>query len=73
MVEEGASVNAGDPLIVMIAMKMEYVIKVSWPGQIVYVLFGLIVPTKYVICKLSWVDLFFNVHFVMIVITMPMD
>jgi acetyl/propionyl-CoA carboxylase alpha subunit len=28
MVEDGASVNAGDPLVVMIAMKMEYVIKV---------------------------------------------
>ena len=29
MVEDGAVVEAGDPLIVMIAMKMEYVIKVN--------------------------------------------
>ena len=29
MVEEGAAVAAGDPLMVMIAMKMEYVIKVN--------------------------------------------
>ena len=29
MVEEGAAVAAGDPLMVMIAMKMEYVIKVT--------------------------------------------
>ena len=29
MVEDGASVSVGDPLVVMIAMKMEYVIKVS--------------------------------------------
>ena len=30
-VDEGAAVEAGDPLVVMIAMKMEYVIKVSRP------------------------------------------
>ena len=30
MVEEGAAVAAGDPLMVMIAMKMEYVIKVTF-------------------------------------------
>ncbi len=30
MVEDGAMVNAGDPLVVMIAMKMEYVIKVTF-------------------------------------------
>ena len=30
-VTEGAAVEAGDPLVVMIAMKMEYVIKVSRP------------------------------------------
>ena len=30
MVEAGSSVEAGDPLVVMIAMKMEYVIKVSY-------------------------------------------
>ena len=30
MVEAGSSVEAGDPLVVMIAMKMEYVIKVSF-------------------------------------------
>ena len=29
MVDDGATVNAGDPLVVMIAMKMEYVIKVT--------------------------------------------
>ena len=29
LAEEGAAVQAGDPLVVMIAMKMEYVIKVS--------------------------------------------
>jgi len=32
MVEDGASVNAGDPLVVMIAMKMEYVIKAPKTG-----------------------------------------
>ena len=30
MVEDGSTVNAGDPLVVMIAMKMEYVIKVTF-------------------------------------------
>ena len=30
MVEDGAVVEAGDPLVVMIAMKMEYVIKVTF-------------------------------------------
>ena len=30
MVDDGATVNAGDPLVVMIAMKMEYVIKVTF-------------------------------------------
>ncbi len=29
MVEAGSAVKAGDPLLVMIAMKMEYVIKVN--------------------------------------------
>jgi len=32
MVEDGATVNAGDPLVVMIAMKMEYVIKAPKTG-----------------------------------------
>jgi len=34
MVEAGSSVNAGDPLVVMIAMKMEYVIKAPKSGVI---------------------------------------
>ena len=29
MVEAGSAVKAGDPLLVMIAMKMEYIIKVN--------------------------------------------
>ena len=34
MVEEGATVAAGDPLMVMIAMKMEYVIKAPAAGTV---------------------------------------
>ena len=34
MVEAGSSVNAGEPLVVMIAMKMEYVIKAPKSGVI---------------------------------------
>merc|ERR1712083_378084 len=34
MVEDGAVVEAGDPLIVMIAMKMEYVIKAPKAGTV---------------------------------------
>jgi 3-methylcrotonyl-CoA carboxylase alpha subunit len=34
MVEEGAVVKAGDPLMVMIAMKMEYVIKAPAAGTV---------------------------------------
>ena len=34
MVEEGATVAAGDPLVVMIAMKMEYVIKAPAAGVV---------------------------------------
>ena len=33
-VEEGATVEAGDPLVVMIAMKMEYVIKAPTDGKV---------------------------------------
>ena len=33
-VEEGATVEAGDPLVVMIAMKMEYVIKAPKAGTV---------------------------------------
>ena len=33
-VEEGAAVEAGDPLVVMIAMKMEYVIKAPSDGKV---------------------------------------
>ena len=34
MVEEGAQVEAGDPLMIMIAMKMEYVIKAPAAGTV---------------------------------------
>jgi len=34
MVEDGASVSVGDPLVVMIAMKMEYVIKAPKTGMV---------------------------------------
>lgn len=39
-VTPGQTVAAGDPLVVMIAMKMEYVIKAAGPGVVEKVLFG---------------------------------